>query len=222
MKSEKSMSASAAVEGVAEVGGTIISEKLTFEQFLKKYAGVRADWLVGEVELTAVSNNTKHNDILGFLFTFFNLYLSLRGLGRVLLAGVSMYLGDDVPAREPDIMIVLTERLDRITPTYLNGAADIVIEIVSPESVARDRGTKLAEYEKGKVPEYWLIDPDRRDTIIHVLHPDGFYRTRPLDAQGRITSAALPGFALDPTLFWQDTLPNGVEALALVQQMIKS
>jgi Uma2 family endonuclease len=41
----------------------------------------------------------------------------------------------------------------------MDGAADIVIELVSPESVHRDYGEKLYEYEQAGVPGYWIIDP---------------------------------------------------------------
>lgn len=43
--------------------------------------------------------------------------------------------------------------------TYLDGPADLVVGIVSPDSVGRDRGEKFYEYAQGGVPEYWLIDP---------------------------------------------------------------
>ena len=40
----------------------------------------------------------------------------------------------------------------------MNGAADICIEVISPESVIRDRGEKFEEYERGGVGEYWIFD----------------------------------------------------------------
>jgi len=45
---------------------------------------------------------------------------------------------------------------------YLAVPADIAIEIVSPQTVARDRGEKYYEYARGAVREYWLIDPEAR------------------------------------------------------------
>lgn len=54
---------------------------------------------------------------------------------------------------------VASEHLDRLKETYLDGPADLVVGIVSPDSVGRDRGEKFYEYAQGGVPEYWLIDP---------------------------------------------------------------
>ncbi|MDZ4763098.1 MAG: Uma2 family endonuclease, partial [Chloroflexota bacterium] len=108
--------------------------------------------------------------------------------------------------REPDLMIVLKEHQDRRTPTFLDGVADICIEIVSPESVERDYVTKFEEYEKGGVAEYWLFDANRRTAVFHVLDASGIYQEYPRDPKGRLISSLLPGFALDPAFLWSDDL----------------
>ena len=58
-----------------------------------------------------------------------------------------------------------TEHLDRLTDSHLSGPADLVVEIVSPDSLGRDRGDKFAEYEAASIPEYWLIDPVRQQAM---------------------------------------------------------
>jgi len=193
--------------------------KIPFQEYLKAYDGVRAEWLMGEVAVY-VTNNVQHQEILRFLATLFDLFLEVKSLGRVLLAGVSMYISDEQPAREPDLLIVLNEHLERIQATYLNGPADIAIEIVSPDSTERDRGDKFTEYEKAGVPEYWLLDPLRQEARIYVLGEDRFYHPAPLDAQGRLISTLLPGFALDAAILWQEKLPRGREITTLVEQMV--
>jgi len=199
---------------------------ITFEDFLKQYDGVRAEWIMGKVEIQ-VTNNTAHQEILGFLYTLFRAFFAIKPIGRVLLAGVVMYLGKDKPAREPDIMIVLNDHIDRIQPTRLNGTADIVVEIVSPESSNRDRGTKFDEYEAAGIPEYWLFDPLRKEAHIYALTEvieDGEalnrYRLVDLDADGQLVSTLLVGFALDPAILWLEELPDSVKTLEMVQSMI--
>lgn len=78
--------------------------------------------------------------------------------------------------REPDLLFVAQEHLDRLQETYLDGPANLVVEVVSPESLARDRGAKFVEYEAGGVPEYWLLDPLRRWAEFYCLGEDGRYR----------------------------------------------
>ena len=60
---------------------------ISFEEFLKKYDGVRAEWVVGKVEVHGV-NNTAHNEILGFLYLLFKAFFNIKPVGRVVLAGV--------------------------------------------------------------------------------------------------------------------------------------
>ncbi|KAB2854441.1 MAG: Uma2 family endonuclease, partial [Anaerolineae bacterium] len=172
---------------------------VTFQEFLKLFEGQYAEWLMGKVEVY-VSNNYNHNDILSFFDTVLRLFLGITKLGKLGLAGFPMYLGDDHPSRQPDLMIILTDHLDRLTPNYLNGPADICVEIVSPESAERDYGAKFVEYEAAGVREYWLIDPQRQRAEFHHLTADGVYHRLPLDGMGRLVSNLLPGFVLDPAI----------------------
>ena len=129
-----------------------------------------------------------------------------------------MKTSDHKPAREPDIMVILNAHLDRMRDTYIDGIADVVVEIVSPESDIRDYADKLTEYEAVGVPEYWLIDPQRQQAVIHVLE-GGRYRRAPLDAQGRLVSTVLPGFALDTALLWQQPYPGSITIVRLAEGM---
>jgi Uma2 family endonuclease len=79
--------------------------------------------------------------------------------------------------REPDLLFVAQTNLERLKETYLDGPADLVVEIVSPEGVGRDRGVKFYEYAQGGVPEYWLIDPQTEWAEFYRLE-EGHYHSR--------------------------------------------
>jgi Uma2 family endonuclease len=197
-------------------------EYLSFHDYLKRYdsvEGMRTEWNAGKVMKYPVSNNIKHLTAFDFLFFVLRFFLSQRKLGRVIPAAFPMYYANDKPAREPDLMVVLNAHLDRIKDTYLDGVADIAIEIVSPESDGRDRGDKFVEYEAAGVPEYWLIDPLRKDATFYALGAEGRYQRVPLDAAGRLQSPLLPGFAFDPVLLWQDAPPDAMALVELVAGM---
>ena len=198
---------------------TIIAEGVSFDNFLKYFGEQHTEWLGGKV-ISVVSNNTQHQMILSFLLTVLKLYLSFKSLGKVLLAGVPMRIAADRPVREPDLLVLLNEHLSRIQPTFVDGPADIVVEIVSPESNDRDRGKKLREYEAAGVPEYWLFDPQRTEAVIYALGADGHYHPLPVDADGQLHSTVLPGFRLQAALLWRDELPDGAELIQLVQAMM--
>lgn len=197
--------------------------RMNFQEYLSAYdsvEGMRTEWIAGEVAIYPMGKNTQHQEIIRFLLVLLDMYLNLKPIGRVLLDGIPMYLGDEQAAREPDLMIVLNENLPRLKSTYLDGRADVVIEIVSPESSERDRGVKFTEYEAAGVPEYWLFDPLRTEARIYALGEDGRYHPVADDVTGRVVSRLLPGFRLDPTLLWADDLPAGMAIVRLAQEMI--
>lgn len=82
-----------------------------------------------------------------------------KELGGVITAPFLVKLGPDLPAEEPDIILVSKGKLGRLKETYLDGPPDLVVEETSPESLPRDRDERFIEYERGDVKEYWLVDP---------------------------------------------------------------
>jgi Uma2 family endonuclease len=97
--------------------------------------------------------------------------------------------------------------LERLTKQYLNGPADLVVEVISPESVSRDRGDKFYEYEMSGVAEYWLIDPQREQVEFYQLDEHGHYHLVLGGHSGEYHSREIPDLAIDVSWFWQDPLP---------------
>ena len=119
-----------------------------------------------------------------------------------------MKTGAGLPGREPDILFVSNARLSQLQGTYLSGPADLVIEIVSPESQKRDRVDKFGEYEQGGVGEYWLIDPTRPQAEFYRRGQDGRFHIADPDASGRYTCPTLPGVWVQVNWFWQNPPPD--------------
>jgi Uma2 family endonuclease len=174
---------------------------------------IRAEWVAGEIiEMAPVRN--AHQFILIFLTRLIMDLVDRDALGDVLTDPAIMRLPLRPSGRQPDLMFVSAAHTDRIRDTYVEGPADLVIEIVAPESVARDYGDKLAEYEAAGIPEYWLIDPLRQDARFYQLDDDGTYRPVPLDGNGVYSSRILPGFRLRVSWLWQGRMPTITAALA--------
>jgi Uma2 family endonuclease len=199
---------------VDQLGRPVPRDLVTFEQFHDWLAdGVRAEWVDGEVAILSPSS-LDHALIVAFLVHFLRAFAEARSLGVVLTAPFLMRLASRSSGREPDVMFLRAENASRLAATYVDGPADIVIEVTSPESDTRDRGEKLAEYEAARVPEYWLIDPIRHETMFNILGDDGRYHLAPLDSEARFISRVLPGLVIRPEWFWQRPLPKVADALA--------
>lgn len=166
-----------------------------------------AEWVEGEVRVLSPASR-QHQEVVGFLAALFRLYLDRTGLGVVLTAPFVMHTGPELPAREPDLLFVGREHMDRLTKTSLEGPADLVVEVVSADSRLWDRGEKFAEYEMGGVREYWLIDPEVERADFYVLESDGRFRRVETDVDGVYTSAVLPGLRVRVKWFWQVPPPS--------------
>jgi Uma2 family endonuclease len=187
--------------------------RMSLQEFLEwTDEDVWAEWEDGEVIFLSPAS-FGHQKIVGFLATLLHLFLEERDMGEVLTAPFSMWLPVSKRVREPDILVVLKENLDRIKKNFLDGPADLVIEIVSEDSMLRDRGTKFAEYELDGVKEYWLIDPDRERADFFVLGEGGRFERKLPDRRGFYHSAVLKGFRLNVNWLWQSPLPKVSEVL---------
>ena len=79
---------------------------------------------------------------------------------------------------QPDLMVVLPDRVGTSGLARLESAPSLAIEIISPSSATKDRVTKRNLYARFGVPEYWLVDPERRPITIFSDPQDGRYRTQ--------------------------------------------
>jgi Uma2 family endonuclease len=182
-----------------------IKTKLSYEEFLQRYdEDTQAEWVDGEVILLSPASN-RHQDLSDFLTTILRAYAEAKQLGVVRSAPFQMRLG--LSGREPDLLFVTKEHVERLKENYLDGPADLVIEIISPESRLRDRGEKLAEYELAGVREYWLLDPEEKRADFYILGDDGRYDRRRPQPDGRYRSEVLASFELDTNWLWRIPLP---------------
>jgi Uma2 family endonuclease len=170
----------------------------------------REEWVEGEV-IPMSPASLEHQDLGMLLKVVLRLYAEHHGLGKVLDAPFPMALREQGRAREPDILFVAREHLDRLAEKHLEGPADLAVEIVSPESLGRDRGDKFAEYEEAGVAEYWIIDPRRKQVEVYLLSDDGLYHPLAPQADGALRSRVLPGFPLRPEWLFRDPLPQALE-----------
>jgi Uma2 family endonuclease len=171
-----------------------------------------AEWVNGRMVFMSPVTEP-HENIRGFLYSLIKHFIEAHRLGRVYSEPFQMKTGPDLPGRAPDLFFVANKNLGRVKRLNLEGPADLVVEIVSPGSRATDRGDKFYEYEQGGVPEYWLLDPERRQAEVYFRGNDGVYRLVPLGEDGIYRSQALAGFWLKVDWLWQPMPPPIMDVL---------
>jgi Uma2 family endonuclease len=186
--------------------------RMTYTEFLDwADEDTNAEWVDGEVIMSSPAS-LPHQDIAAFLVSVIRIFVASKNLGIVISAPFQMKMEH---GREPDLIFINRAHRDRLKNTYVDGPADLVVEILSPESAGRDRGDKFYEYERGGVPEYWLLDPFTQRAEFYQLHA-GQYRMIQPGREGVYTSQVLPGFWLNVAWLWQSPLPNPLEVLGTI------
>ena len=199
--------------------------RMSYEEYKHwEHEGGLTEWIDGEVYIYMPPKDS-HQKIVVFLDRFIGLFVQLFQLGKVRVAPFSMRVIAGGNAREPDLFYLATEHLGQLGETELNGPADLAIEIISDDSVIRDRDDKFYEYQAGGVREYWIIDPrpKRKRADFFVLDDHGVYQPVPI-ADGMYHSIVLPNFWLKVDWMWAEE-PNPLAALADVvgaEQLIKA
>ncbi|CAN5509813.1 hypothetical protein BH10CHL1_BH10CHL1_18220 [soil metagenome] len=116
---------------------------MSYEDFLNNTdKETHAEWVDGETILFAPPG-TRHQQVVAFLLKLLGIYVDHFRLGEILAAPYEMKVSPDSNGREPDLLFIKTEHLDRLTENRLMGPADLIIEVISPESVYRDRSDKF-------------------------------------------------------------------------------
>jgi len=181
---------------------------ISYEQFLAwADEDTYAEWVDGKVVFMSPVPR-EHSLVKQFLMKVIGYYVETHQLGEIHDDPFQMKTGAELPGRAPDIIFITNENLGRLRKNYLEGPADLAVEVISLESRGRDRGEKFYEYEQGGVKEYWLIDSPRKKAEFYQLGPDGFYQLMELSAEGRFASDVLPRFWLNVDWLWQSPLPK--------------
>ena len=176
---------------------TPVLSKLTYDEFqtLPRDGSKRFELIEGEVFMTP-SPNTAHQRAVRRLLIALNEFVEKRDLGEVFVAPYDIVFSKWT-ALEPDLLFIRKDRASIVTKANVQGAPDLVIEILSPSNKAYDRETKLRAYEKAGVPEIWYFDPEDRTAEVLNLGGDGRYvLTVKLSGNAPIVSKALPGLSL--------------------------
>jgi len=161
--------------------------QLTYEDYAELPEG-RYEIIDGDLYLQA-SPTPRHQEIVLNLLMHLHPYLRHHGNGEVFQARIDVLLSEhDIV--EPDIIVIKSERASIVGEKNVQGAPNIVIEVLSEETRHVDEVKKRQLYERSGVEEYWIVE----SVIEQVWINRGGASER---VEETITSPLLPGFSLD-------------------------
>ncbi|MBV6342707.1 Uma2 family endonuclease [Candidatus Magnetobacterium casense] len=120
-------------------------------------------------------------------------YAKERGFGEVDIAPLDVILEEGMNRLQPDIIFIRKENLS-IAQDWIRGVPDLVVEVVSRGSVARDTVTKKDIYEHYGVEEYWLVFAELECIEVFVLDGGRYGLFSVAEGEGTVRSRVLEGF----------------------------
>lgn len=149
--------------------------KLTYEDYLNfPNDGRRHEIIDGEHHMTP-SPQTRHQIVLNNLTCVLTSHVKQNDLGLILFAPMDVVLSDTTVV-QPDLLFIRKDREHIIKKNLIEGAPDLLVEILSPGSEKLDRYTKMKHYALHGVKEYWLIDYETRILEYYLLEGHVFQR----------------------------------------------
>ena len=177
--------------------------KFTVKEYMTTPEDKRYQLLDGEMIL-APSPTQRHQAIVGQLFVVLRQFVNDNRLGRVWFAPLDVILSN-YDVAQPDILFVSNERATIITEANIQGAPDLVVEILSPATAEYDRGYKQLLYGRHGVQEYWLVDPDAATVEVWSESEQGLAPSATYHGDEVLTSPLLEGLSIDLELIFRQS-----------------
>ena len=177
-------------------------QTFAYRDYLSWPENYRVELLDGAVFDMSPAPSRRHQQVSGELFKQIAVFLTGKPC-KVYSAPFDVRLPDEEEADDevrtvvqPDILVVCDE--SKLDERGCRGAPDVVLEVVSPASAARDQIYKVRIYEKAGVREYWIVHPVDNLITVRRLGPAGNYDIPKLnEGKGTLEIGVLPGLIID-------------------------
>lgn len=180
---------------------TILTTKVTYAEFrsmeFDEADNYQYELLNGEVVKKA-SPTVLHQRISMRLLTTFLKFLEQHPAGELFHAPLDVVL-DEFNVPQPDIIFIRRTRLTIIDEQeqIVRGAPDLLIEILSPGSIRRDRFDKKDLYERYGIEEFWIVDPNNQSIEVYQLEEGAYQLFAFAAGSGPVQSSILEGLMVE-------------------------
>ena len=169
--------------------------KFTYADYRNAPDDKRYELLDGDLVVVPAPKEV-HQRVLINLTILLGQLVRHTGVGEIYAAPFDVVL-TDTDVVQPDLLFVSNERAHIITDENVQGAPDLVIEILSPSTAERDKTFKRSLYAKHGVKEYWLVDTDAETVTVLVWDAHHFVEIGVCGKGQTLSSPTLKGFTLN-------------------------
>ena len=172
----------------------VTAVRLTYQDYANTPDDERYELIDGELIMSAGPNlpHLKNQSELGH---YIKSFVKLNDLGEVFYSDADIVLSD-TDVLKPDLSFVSKERAHILTYANIQGAPDLVVEILSPSTARRDWGVKRELYAKHGVKEYWIADPANKIVWVMLLNEGVLEIHQTCHPGDTISSSVLAGFTV--------------------------
>ncbi len=156
--------------------------------------GNRYEILEGELAVTPAPN-LKHQTVSINLIVLLSQHIRKKDLGKLYHATVDLIL-ESTSILQPDLLFVAKARQSILTNRAIEGAPDLIVEILSPSTSRTDRVTKAHIYARHRVPAYWIVDPEQEAVEVYLLNADSYRLAATLQGDAPMSMPPFTNFTL--------------------------
>ncbi|MBI1767078.1 MAG: Uma2 family endonuclease [Bacteroidetes bacterium] len=149
--------------------------------------GTRAE-LINDKLFMSPAPTIKHQNVIFALTGQFYNYINKEKNGEVFVSPVDVYINEKNVV-QPDLVFVAKKNLTILKEDGIYGAPDLIIEVLSPGTKKFDLEEKKKIYEKSGVKEYWVVDPDTKESRGYQLKNSKYVLFK--QEKAKLTSALL-------------------------------
>jgi Uma2 family endonuclease len=171
------------------------SRRWTYEEYYRLNDDQRYE-IIDSNLLMAPAPDMWHQDWSRKLFRLFDRFVTKNKLGEIFYAPVDVVL-DGANTVQPDLIFVSSANKGIIQQRAIFGVPDLLVELISPSSVRRDRYDKKELYARFGVKEYWIGDPANKTLEVLALKENHYDLHCCAEENGKLTSLVLSGLEFD-------------------------
>jgi len=181
------------------------SPKLTYEDYVLIPEDGKRHEIIGGEHFVSAAPFIRHQRIVLRLAILLGSFIRDHRLGEFLIAPTDVILSPhDIV--QPDLLFISNERDSIVTEKNIQGAPDLVIEILSNSSRRLDEVLKRKAYEQFGAREYWICDPTRKTAQVWERTAEGLRRRALLSAAAGdiLATSLLPGLEIALAEVYED------------------